>query len=204
MAVCGDNVSSLSGETLEKARRELNEDPATRMEVISQLREKIASWEAEPEEEGVQFSRRDDRFLLCFLRARKFDVERALQLYVNYHLHRERNAGLLGDFQPHSSEGVLRGGIISVLEARSRDGSRVLMLNGGRWDMEATPIEEPLRALLLVLDRLVEEEETQVPRWGVVPWWCPGAWCRGTLVPWRRGGVHGVHTASNRAPIVRA
>ena len=73
-----DGISGISGETLEKARRELGEDPKTKGAVIQELRDKIEQWEPSPEEEGLMFSRKDDKFLLRYLRAKKFDTDRAL------------------------------------------------------------------------------------------------------------------------------
>lgn len=160
MAECGDDyVSSLSVDVLEKAKRELNEIPEQRVEFIRELRERIAT---RPDEELAMFSRGDDAFLLCFLRARKFDVERSLELYVNYHSHRRRHVSIMRDYHPCSVERVLRAGVISVLDQRSRDGCRVVVLNAGLWDTEAMPVDLMVRATLLVLDHLIEEEETQV------------------------------------------
>ena len=80
MAECGE-LSAISGETLEKAIRELGEDPDKRADAVEQLRAKISEARGGPEYEGVEFSRQDGRFLL---RARKFDTNRAAQLYCNY------------------------------------------------------------------------------------------------------------------------
>ena len=80
-----DDVSTISGSTLEKACRELGEVPATRAAIIEELRGRIAQWEESHADEGLTLPRRDAAFLLRFLRARKFDVERALTLFINYH-----------------------------------------------------------------------------------------------------------------------
>ena len=144
---------------LEKAKRELNEIPEQRAEFIRELRERIAT---RPDEELAIFSRGDDAFLLCFLRARKFDVERSLELYVNYHLHRRRHSSIMRDYHPRSVESIMKAGVISVLDQRSRAGCRVMILNAGLWDTEIMPVDLMVRATLLVMDRLVEEEETQV------------------------------------------
>lgn len=80
-----DDASTISGATLEKACRELGEVPASRAAVIEELRGRIAQWEESHAEEGLALPRREAVFLLRFLRARKFDVERALTLFINYH-----------------------------------------------------------------------------------------------------------------------
>ena len=79
------DISTISGATLEKAQRELGEDPTTCAVIVEELRGRIAQWEESHTDEGVSLPRRDGAFLLRFLRARKFDVERALNLFINYH-----------------------------------------------------------------------------------------------------------------------
>ena len=69
---------------------------------------------------------------------------------------------MLSDFHPRSVEHVLRSGLIAVLNDRSQDGCRVLVLQAARWDMDVLPMEQVLKALLLILDRLIEDQETQV------------------------------------------
>jgi len=109
----GDEISCISGETLEKARRELGEDPKTRGAIIQELRDKIEHWEPSPEDEGLTFSRKDDKFLLRYLRAKKFDTDRALQLYVNYHRYRKKYEHVLGEITPKAAEHILKTGLVS-------------------------------------------------------------------------------------------
>ena len=158
----GDGISCISGETLEKARRELGEDPETRAAIIQEFRDKIEQWEPTPEEEGLTFPRKDDKFLLRYLRARKFDTDRALQLYVNYHKYRRKYAGLLGELTPKAAEHILRSGLVSVLPERSRSGCKVIVIRAVLWNQETMPPEDVLKTYVLLLDRLIEEEETQV------------------------------------------
>lgn len=158
----GDGISSISGETLEKAQRELGENPETRGAIIQELRDKIEQWEPSPEEEGLTFSQKDDQFLLRYLRAKKFDTERALQLYVNYHKYRKKYADLLGEITPKAAEHILKSGLVSVLPERSKSGCKVVVIRAELWDIDAMPPQDVLKTYLLLLDRLIEEEETQV------------------------------------------
>lgn len=41
-------------------------------------------------------------------------------------------------------------------------GLQVLVLQSGRWDMLAMPIGDVMKTVLLILDKLIEEEEAQV------------------------------------------
>ena len=73
----------------------------------------------------VQFDRKDDSFLLRFLRARKFDQERSLQLYINYYKNRRDYPDIFGEFTPQSVEGILKSGLISVLDQPAKNGAKV-------------------------------------------------------------------------------
>ena len=158
-------VSSLSGEALEKAKTELFEDPETRGENILELRGRIEAWRADPENEaeGLSLSREDDGlFLLRFLRARKFDIERALLLYLSFHRYREKYAHIFVDYTPQAVEHVLKSGLLTVLERRALNGAKIILLQPAFWDHENVPFQDNFRALMLLLDRLIEDEETQV------------------------------------------
>lgn len=162
--VCDDGISSISGETLEKARRELGENPETRGEACRELRMRIDELEhqGDADREGVTFERKDSKFLLRFLRARKFNIERALQLYVNYYKYRHKYRHLLVDFHPRSVENVIRAGIFGVLDTRLKDGSKAFCLVPERWDYTTIPPNDAFKTFILVLDKLVEDEENQV------------------------------------------
>ena len=157
---CDDGISSISGETLEKARRELGENPETRAEACLELRMRIDEHQCVGE--GVTFERKDSPFLLRFLRARKFNVERALQLYINYYKYRHKHRHLLTDFHPRSVENVIRAGIFGVLDTRLKDGSKAFCLVPKRWDYTTIPPNDAFKTFMLVLDKLVEDEENQV------------------------------------------
>ena len=162
-SACGDGITSISGETLEKAKRELGELPERRAEDIQQLRERVGQWEQSPEEEGLSFPRKDDKFLLRFLRARKFDQDRALQLFINYHKYRQKKyAHFFEDYSPQSVEHVLKSGLVGLLDSRARDGSKVICLFPSRWDYQNTPFGDNFKTLLQILDKLIEDEENQV------------------------------------------
>ena len=164
-----DGVSSLSGESLEKARQELNEDPATRMDAIQELREKINAWKpSKTEEKHVVLGQTDSKFLLRFLRARKFDVNKALQLYVNYHAFRQKHSDMLEDLNLKSIEHVLQTGVLKVLDSRFIDNSKAICVYPAKWDSVNIPFVDNFRATLLVLDKLVEDEETQVHGFSVI------------------------------------
>ena len=73
----------------------------------------------------------DDAFLLRFLRARKFDYERAYQLLVNYYTIRAENPGIFKDLKPSTIKHVLDDGVVTVLPKQNKDGQTVLFFRPG-------------------------------------------------------------------------
>lgn len=76
-------TTSLPEETLLKAKTELNEITGEKEEKIESLRHRIK--DAQSRNEIPQRARLDDRMLVRFLRARKYDVEKATYLYSRYY-----------------------------------------------------------------------------------------------------------------------
>ena len=72
----------MSEETLQKARKELNEIPGEKEDKVKSLREKIAALQ----EQGKlpKNCRMDDKMLVRFLRANKYDLDKSLNQYNNY------------------------------------------------------------------------------------------------------------------------
>ena len=104
------------------------EDPEERLDKLLELRLKIEEVEKSTDFEGVVFSRKDNRFLLRFLRARKFQVDRALHLYLNYYKCRQKHSHLLGDLTPQSVQHVLQKGFFALLDTPSRCGSKTVVV----------------------------------------------------------------------------
>jgi len=73
--------SKLAGKDLEKAQRELNEDPKTRDKAIKSLLTKCKTSRKIP---SVCWPRLDDGFLLRFLRVSKFDLDKAVDRLEKY------------------------------------------------------------------------------------------------------------------------
>jgi len=76
-------------------------------------------------------SRTDDAFLLRFLRARKFDYDRAYNLLVNYYTIRASNTDIIGHITPSSVEPIYDHGVATVLPHRDREGRRIVYVRQG-------------------------------------------------------------------------
>lgn len=100
--------------------------------------------------------------MLRFLRARKFNIDRALQLYVNYYKYKHKFHHHLVDFHPRYVAGVLDAGLFGVLENPMKNGSRVFCVIPSRWDFVNIPQFDPYKTFLMVMEKLLEDEEVQV------------------------------------------
>lgn len=82
-------------------------------------------------------SRTDDAFLLRFLRARKFDYERALNLIISYYRAQVDNKDMLGQLVPSSVKHILDAGVAGVLPHRDKEGRKVMVIRPGEKMNEA-------------------------------------------------------------------
>ncbi|XP_028405065.1 LOW QUALITY PROTEIN: clavesin-1-like [Dendronephthya gigantea] len=148
--------SGLSAKTKEKAKAELNEDPLTRNAKVQLLRDKMVF------RPDLPFRKTDEKYLLRFLRARKFDEERAFQLLCSHIEFKRKNRDLFEDLTLTKLRPVLQEGFPGVLENRDSNGSRVLVLFPGRWERELFDFKDIVKALIFTMEELITEEETQV------------------------------------------
>ncbi|XP_012939048.2 alpha-tocopherol transfer protein-like [Aplysia californica] len=145
---------TLTPGTLAKAGRELREDPDTRLLEVKTLRKRV---EKIP---GLK-SRTDLEFLLAVLRAAKFDQERAYQS-VKRHYEVRSDVSVFADLKPTRVRHFLEQGLMEVLEERNRDGCRVVILRGGRWEPGRYPVDDVIKLVYLILMQVSKEEESQV------------------------------------------
>lgn len=148
--------AGLSAETQHKAQVELNEDPETRVSKVQLLRDRMVF------RPDLPFRRTDDKFLLRFLRARKFDEERAFVLLCAHIEFQKNNRNFFDGLSLPELRHVLAEGFPAVLDSTDSNGSRILLLFPGRWDKDMFSFEEFVKALIFTLEELLGEEETQV------------------------------------------
>ncbi|XDB56783.1 hypothetical protein AB1E18_010245 [Capra hircus] len=149
-------VCSLTEDLVAKAREELQEKPEWRLRDVQALRDMVRK-----ECPNLSTSL-EDAFLLRFLRARKFDYDRALQLLVNYHSCRRSWPEVFNNLRPSALKEVLASGFLTVLPHTDPRGCHVLCLRPDRWIPSNYPITENIRAIYLTLEKLIQSEETQV------------------------------------------
>ncbi|XP_059912083.1 alpha-tocopherol transfer protein-like isoform X1 [Gadus macrocephalus] len=147
---------TLSPALVAKAREELQEKPEWRLRDVQALRDMILK------EQPNLRTRLDDAFLLRFLRARKFDYDRALELLLNYHAGRKAWPEVFQDLKPSTVKHVLDLGFLSVLPHPDPSGRYILCLQPGKWKPNDYPFVDNVRALYLTLEKLIQPEDTQV------------------------------------------
>ncbi|XP_064597382.1 alpha-tocopherol transfer protein-like [Liolophura sinensis] len=148
-------VCTLSTELVAKAERELNEKAEWRSRDIQALRDMVIK-------HGGLTIRTDDAFLLRFLRARKFDYDRALKLLVNHYKVKRDNPEIFNDLRPSRVKHVLEDGVITALKHRDKHGRQIVVFRPGLWNPEKYSLNDVFRANYLTLSKLIEDEETQV------------------------------------------
>ncbi|KAG8002981.1 Alpha-tocopherol transfer protein-like [Nibea albiflora] len=146
---------TLTPELVAKAREELQEKPEWRLRDVQALRDMILK------EQPNLRTRLDDTFLLRFLRARKFDYDRAMQLLLNYHAGRKAWPEVFQDLKPSTVKHVLDLGFLTVLPQPDPNGRYILCLRPGKWKPNDYPFVDNVRAIYLTLEKLIQPEETQ-------------------------------------------
>ncbi|XP_077990730.1 alpha-tocopherol transfer protein-like [Glandiceps talaboti] len=149
-------VCTLSPETLEKAMRELNEDPETRNQKIDELREKFRK-----EKPEVKLPP-DDAFLLRFLRNKKFDVDRAYKMLLHYYDCRRKYPQLFTKYRPSAYKHIYELGMQRICPGRDSEGRLVMVGSLGKFDLDQYSVNDMMAAFLIVTDKILEDEETQV------------------------------------------
>uniref|UniRef100_A0A2K6P6Q4 Alpha tocopherol transfer protein like n=1 Tax=Rhinopithecus roxellana TaxID=61622 RepID=A0A2K6P6Q4_RHIRO len=120
-------VCSLTEELVTKAREELQEKPEWRLRDVQALRDMVRK-----EYPNLSTSL-DDAFLLRFLRARKFDYDRALQLLINYHSCRRSWPEVFNNLKPSALKDVLASGFLTVLPHTDPRGCHVVCIRPEKY-----------------------------------------------------------------------
>ncbi|XP_044266469.1 clavesin-2-like [Tribolium madens] len=143
-------------ELLDWAKENLGENPDTRCQIISDFRDMIyARGECTPH-------RTDDAFLLRFLRARFFIIERAHRLLVNYYDFKENNPQFCDNIDLVNLKKIGADKIILVPPYREASGRRIMNYRVGNWAPDKYTVEEMFQATIAVLEMAVMEQRAQI------------------------------------------
>jgi hypothetical protein len=106
----------------------------------------------------------DDSYLLQFLRARKYNMDDAFQIFERLYLSRKRYPQYF-DYTPEDFEKMLKlldTGYCLALPDRDSEGRKVILVQTERCDMNVYSTYDVVRLLCYVVTVVLEEEETQI------------------------------------------
>lgn len=115
----------------------------------------------------------DDEFLLRFLFARKFKIDEAFKLLLNYHDFKRRNAPILSKISAldENIQRALRDGFPTVIPQRDRKGRKILMMFAATWNPSEYSLITIFRALLLSIEKLLEDIQNQANGFVIIVDW---------------------------------
>uniref|UniRef100_A0ABD2WVD8 CRAL-TRIO domain-containing protein n=1 Tax=Trichogramma kaykai TaxID=54128 RepID=A0ABD2WVD8_9HYME len=143
-------------EVQDYARRELGETDEVKCQTIHELREMIY------ERGECMPHRMDDDFLLRFLRARSFNVNRAHRLVVRYYTFKEEHPEIHVDVNPIEMRHIGDDDIMSVPAYRTPCGRRMMIYRMGNWDPRKFSVDEIFKATMIILELGLLEPRAQI------------------------------------------
>lgn len=166
------NEKSNFDSCLTKKSYEYNENDANdRNRALNEIKQLIG--------ESIDFAMKDkscaddDEFLLRFLFARKFNVTESFKLLLNYHDFKQRNANILSKISVLDEEIklALRDGFPTIIPQRDRKGRKILVMFAANWNPADYSLITIFRALLLSLEKLLEDIHNQANGFVIIIDW---------------------------------
>nr|DBA31985.1 TPA: hypothetical protein GDO54_007737 [Pyxicephalus adspersus] len=152
--------------TVQKAKDELNETDEKRESAIKEIqmmvKEKASSGDDLCKAVAEKVAGKEDGFFLRFIRARKYNINRAYDLLKGYVNFRQQYPELFENLTPEAVRSTIDAGYPGILPSRDKNGRVILLFNIENWDYEEITFDEILRAYCIILEDLLENEETQI------------------------------------------
>ncbi|XP_047477055.1 alpha-tocopherol transfer protein-like isoform X2 [Penaeus chinensis] len=153
----GEYVCTLSEELIQRAKDELGEDPARRAQDIEHIREWL-------KHQPHIRARTDDWTILRFLRGCKFSLERTKEKLDMFYTCKSLCPEWYTNRDPQDKKirEILELGLFLPLRGLSVRGARVVLSRPALRDPSKTDMNDAAKAILFMLDLLLEEDETVV------------------------------------------
>ncbi|KAG8193256.1 hypothetical protein JTE90_027000 [Oedothorax gibbosus] len=145
--------TKLSKEDIKKAKVELNEHQGEHAKHLARVRELLAK-------EKDFFPKKDDEFLLRFLRARKFNDERAANLVKDHYRYKAKNPRLFR--RPLDVEPMIKLNMFNYLAHRDAQGRAIFVMKIGLWCTETFSFKEFVGAGNVLSHWVLRNPVTQV------------------------------------------
>jgi len=151
----GTTEENLEQKWLELAKENLGEDSQKKAKILEEFRRKAHS---DPRCKKFMTERfcLDDAYLIIFLRAGEWDLTKAMdvvnkfqELGANYKKYVEKSI-------PSKLSRVWEAKLNTVLKTRDKFGRRIVILNLGRWDPSAIPVEDWFASTFVLLEVLTK------------------------------------------------
>ena len=151
----------LSEDVLAKANEELNEplDNYQRLKLVDEL---LSTYKQQYPDDQLGEREQSDGFLLRFLRARKFDVDRACKIMHNY-VHRREAFKEVFDKVDHPQllKSFLDTRFLTVLEGRGRNESALMFLRPS-FGCSSPVLIDMIACMIITMEKVLDKEENQI------------------------------------------
>ncbi|KAL7042477.1 hypothetical protein ACKWTF_001152 [Chironomus riparius] len=146
---------SLDKSWREKAEKELNENSEAKSK-ISLLRNMITSCDLNKR------GREDDAFLLRFLRAKKFDVDKSFKMIQKYYWMKVHSPELFHVSPPSDLKSMLEMQIQCMLPQPDLQGRQIYLFRVEKCDPYKVPVDHVFRSNVLSLEDAIRSPEVQI------------------------------------------
>lgn len=143
---------------VEKAKNELRETESRKEQSLEQFRDWLSK------HPFLNDVRNDDIHLLQFLRAKKYNMNDAMQTFERFYLARKKYPQFFPDQTPKFEKVMefFKTGYCYPLPGRDSEGCRIVFVQTKRLNTEKHSVFDGIRLSIFVLAVLMEEEETQI------------------------------------------
>ncbi|GFY79155.1 alpha-tocopherol transfer protein-like [Trichonephila inaurata madagascariensis] len=108
------------------------------------------------------YSRLDEVFLLRFLRTKKYDVQKAFKIFLNYYDLKSKQKGKFTGLKPSDVKKVIEMNNILYVPYRLPSGSHVAIYRMGTFDVNKATAQELVATVFLLGEMILDCEATQV------------------------------------------